>query len=310
MNCRVTVRAVRGDEERVVTAFVAWLEPDGWNVDREVDFCDVVARRGNETLYAEAKGRTAAIGLDVDTLYGQLLRRVPLDATGARFGAVVPSAARIAALRVSGSVRRMLDVTIYVVDDSGGVEAITPSPTVGESLPGATTDAFGVPFHLLGPHPEEVWGAIGRTIAIGALIENRLTVLLQMLTGMGQDAHAKAWPADAVKDLRDLAPAADPTWSGWSEWLARVERSVQWRNDLAHNLWPAQAGDRLFGWRLGRDGKLILTESTRGELMDHLVEAAVIAQESQRWVALAGAISGERLDVRRKKDAAAEEGKP
>jgi hypothetical protein len=30
-------------------------------------------------LYAEAKGRTAAIGLDVDTLYGQLLRRMPAD---------------------------------------------------------------------------------------------------------------------------------------------------------------------------------------------------------------------------------------
>ena len=26
--------------------------------------------RGQERLYAEAKGRTAAIGLDVDTLYG------------------------------------------------------------------------------------------------------------------------------------------------------------------------------------------------------------------------------------------------
>lgn len=301
---------MRGDEERVVAAFVAWLEGGGWTVEREVDFCDVVARLGEETLFAEAKGRTAAIGLDVDTLYGQLLRRVPLDAPGARFGVVVPTEALRAALRVPESIRRMLDITIYVVDDAGEVEVIAPASTAHEPLAEAAADAFGVPLHLLGPHPEEVWGAIGRTIAIGALVENRLTVLLQMLTGMGQDAHAKASPADALHDLRELAPADDPTWSGWPDWLARVERAVNWRNHLAHNLWPAQKGARLFGWRLGRNGKLILTESTRAELMDHLVEAVAVAQESGRWIALAGAISGKRLDARRKKEAAAREGKP
>lgn len=115
---------VRGDEERVVVAFVTWLEADGWTVEREAAFCDVVARRGGETLYAEAKGRTAAIGLDVDTLYGQLLRRMPLDVPGARFGVVVPSEARSAALRVPGSVRRLLGISVYVVDEAGGVEVI------------------------------------------------------------------------------------------------------------------------------------------------------------------------------------------
>ncbi len=65
---------MRGDEARVVAAFVAWLEHDGWTVKREVDLADVYAERGAQRLYAEAKGQTAAVGLDVDTLYGQLLR--------------------------------------------------------------------------------------------------------------------------------------------------------------------------------------------------------------------------------------------
>lgn len=73
---------MRGDELRVVDAFVAWLQGQGWTVSREVQHVDIYAERDAERLYAEAKGRTTAPGLDVDTLYGQLLRpirRPPLD---------------------------------------------------------------------------------------------------------------------------------------------------------------------------------------------------------------------------------------
>jgi hypothetical protein len=52
------------------------------------------AERDGDTLYAEAKGRTSLVGLDIDTLYGQLLRRMPLDESNARFAVVVPVEAR------------------------------------------------------------------------------------------------------------------------------------------------------------------------------------------------------------------------
>ena len=58
---------MRGDEERVAGAYVDLLERSGWTVSREVEFADVYAERGEQRLYAEAKGRTAAVGLDVDT---------------------------------------------------------------------------------------------------------------------------------------------------------------------------------------------------------------------------------------------------
>jgi hypothetical protein len=61
---------MRGDEKRVVDVYAGWLEDDGWAVQREVDFADIYAERGQERLYAEAKGRTSELGLDVDTLYG------------------------------------------------------------------------------------------------------------------------------------------------------------------------------------------------------------------------------------------------
>ena len=54
-------------------------------VRREVNFVDVYAERGDERLYAEAKGPTTSPGLDVDTLYGQLLRRMKDPKPGVRY---------------------------------------------------------------------------------------------------------------------------------------------------------------------------------------------------------------------------------
>ena len=109
----------------MVTAYVNWLQQGGWTVQREVDFADVYAERAEERVYAEAKGRTAAIGLDVDTLYGALLRRMKDPAPGARYAVVVPTAAVNAALRVPAWVRTRLAVDIYEVDDLGGVHPHT-----------------------------------------------------------------------------------------------------------------------------------------------------------------------------------------
>ncbi|NAZ86466.1 hypothetical protein [Kineococcus indalonis] len=69
----------------MVAQFSTWLCQGGWQVRTEVDFCDVVATREGQVLYAEAKGRTAAPGLDVDTMYGQLLRRM-LSRAGVQHG--------------------------------------------------------------------------------------------------------------------------------------------------------------------------------------------------------------------------------
>ncbi len=117
---------MRGDEKRVVEAFCAYLQGEGWVVHTEVAFADVYAERGDHRLYAEAKGRTAAPGLDVDTLYGQLLRRMPPDELGrARFAVVVPANAAGAALRVPSRVRELLQVDVYTVANDGTVRQIT-----------------------------------------------------------------------------------------------------------------------------------------------------------------------------------------
>ena len=106
----------------MIQAFVAWLESDGWAVELEVDFCDVVARRGGETLFAEAKGETAAIGTDVDTMYGQILQRMPIaEDESYRFAVVVPTRARDAAARVPRRTRELLRISVYEVTADGQV---------------------------------------------------------------------------------------------------------------------------------------------------------------------------------------------
>ena len=82
-------------EAAVEAAFVHYLLERGWDVDTDkVDHTDVVARRGAEHLVAEVKGTTAAPGLDIDTAYGQLLRRMGDRPEGTRFAMVVPESAR------------------------------------------------------------------------------------------------------------------------------------------------------------------------------------------------------------------------
>jgi hypothetical protein len=91
-------------------------------VSAEVEFCDLVAERADERLFVEVKGRTEAIDTDVDTMYGQILRRVPLaEDPAARFAVVVPTRAERAALRVPQRVRALLSVDVFVVADDGAI---------------------------------------------------------------------------------------------------------------------------------------------------------------------------------------------
>jgi len=116
---------MRGDEKRVVEAFKRHLETDGWSVTLEEDSIDLVARRGGETLIVEAKGRTTAPSTDVDTLYGQLLRGMDrgLDES-MQYVVLVPSEFVATALRVPASVRQLLRIRVFAVDERGVVTEV------------------------------------------------------------------------------------------------------------------------------------------------------------------------------------------
>ena len=116
------------ERDVVVPGFRKWLEARGWETETETEFVDVVARRGNETIYAEVKGRTKSRpGAGLDALYGQLLRRMPAEEVGdpnTRFAVVIPTGAEAAALRVPRRVRDILRIDVYAVSDDGQVERL------------------------------------------------------------------------------------------------------------------------------------------------------------------------------------------
>lgn len=97
----------------------------GWRVELVTTKGVTCAGRGGALIYAEAKGRTTASGLDVDTGYGQLLRRMPAeDEPATRYAIVVPTEALRAAERVPRRVRQLLRTDIYAVDSGGAVTLI------------------------------------------------------------------------------------------------------------------------------------------------------------------------------------------
>jgi hypothetical protein len=77
---------------------------------------------------AEVKSRTNnRPGAGLDTLYGQLLRRMPAEEVGdpnTRFGVMIPTGVKAAALRVPRRVRDVLRIDVYAVSDDGQVERL------------------------------------------------------------------------------------------------------------------------------------------------------------------------------------------
>ena len=118
---------LRGDEARVKAAYEHWLRADRWTLTllpQYGDHPDIDARHPElGRLIAEVKGVTSSPGTDVDTAYGQLLRRMGAG-VGVRYALVVPDTALPAALRVAAEVRARLGIEVYAVDRDGTVRHV------------------------------------------------------------------------------------------------------------------------------------------------------------------------------------------
>ena len=112
----------RGSEAPVERAFKQWLVAAGWRLIDEVgSWADVIAERGDERLIGEVKGYTAGnTGLDVDTMFGRLLRRMEPGAATI-WAVIVPTRSLTKVLRVPIAVRRSLGIKVYEVRDDDAV---------------------------------------------------------------------------------------------------------------------------------------------------------------------------------------------
>ena len=85
--------------------------------------------RGGQWLRAEAKSHTGdSAGLDVDTEFGQLLRRIGnADDPSVRYAIVVPPASLSKVVRVSPRIHNLLRIDVYSVDANTGAVQLVPT---------------------------------------------------------------------------------------------------------------------------------------------------------------------------------------
>lgn len=139
-------------------------------------------------------------------------------------------------------------------DDSGdyGFESLRPA-----------IDEFGVPSNILGPHPEEFFSLMGRIVTLAAALENNVRTFCEYLAGVPQGSLAndafKSVITNARNDL-DRLTAADARTAA-EDFLRRAEEAILKRHIYVHSLWPAQGGDRLFGWKLPRKKNVTATDT-------------------------------------------------
>ncbi|MFF0205826.1 hypothetical protein [Streptomyces sp. NPDC005017] len=120
------VLARDSDEDRVTDTFRTWLLARGWTpVTPTNRWTDLEAVRGNDRLICEAKGRTSEKGIDADTAYGQLLRRMTSEDPGTRYALIVPTSSVKAVERVPERIRRLLRIDVYEVTDENEVRRQT-----------------------------------------------------------------------------------------------------------------------------------------------------------------------------------------
>jgi len=150
-----------------------------------------------------------------------------------------------------------------------------------------TADDYGVPSNLLGRHREDLFSMVGRIVMLSATLESRLLSIYQSLVGADQSEYTTVPVGKLIKRCGDELHRLDgrPDHRLLMEtFLADAKAIIERRNHYVHNLWPAQAGDKLWGWRPSRDKNVleaVTVETTLDEMRADL-DALVALLEVNR----------------------------
>lgn len=153
-----------------------------------------------------------------------------------------------------------------------------------------TTDRFGVPGKVFGAHDEDFFSALGRVAALSALVEHQALGTFQTMTNALQSEHSQLPAGQLIeKACKALLPINDDQdKQTLQRYFKDVSAALRERNDYIHNLWPAQPGDRLFGWRHSRvknapaDKQYESLETTMDELRDFILRLVELIQRRDR----------------------------
>ena len=123
---------------------------------------------------------------------------------------------------------------------------------IGYMIHGVSVDEYGVPSNLMGTHHEDFFALLGRIVALSASLENHVLVIYQSLVGAAQSEYTNLPVGRLLANCRTELQRLDSRPSDRERvemFLSEAEAIIERRNHYVHNLWPAQPGGRLFGWR-------------------------------------------------------------
>jgi hypothetical protein len=116
-----------------------------------------------------------------------------------------------------------------------------------------------------------------------------------------------------IAELRSAT--GDPCRSGFDDYLDKAAKVTQFRNDLAHSLWPVQNDGTLFGWRPDQTeqksikgtenptsvGKSMTTTTSMAQIEEHIRLLVDLLNAYPNWLGRAN--TPHRLEVARERNA-------
>lgn len=153
-------------------------------------------------------------------------------------------------------------------------------------------DDYELPIGIVGPHPDEFYGAMGRVVCVCAVLEDKVTSLRHALARVEQGRFTHQPVSAQIQAIHTLAvdlpsPAADAV----ASYMSRVEAAVSTRNDYIHSLFPAQASGKLLGHRPMRDkavldGRAEIFETSVPEMREFIAEVSELVMAYNQVAAL------------------------
>lgn len=148
-----------------------------------------------------------------------------------------------------------------------------------------TTDSLNLSDRVLGPHPDEFYGAVGRIVCVCAVLEQQLSAMRHALEQVEQDKFSQQPASSHSKIARELLHELSPEdGERVRQFLDRADVVLSRRNSIVHSSFPAQAEGRLWGHRPTRnkavtDGSGQTIETTVEALKEFVSELSKLAED-------------------------------
>lgn len=146
-------------------------------------------------------------------------------------------------------------------------------------------DEYGLPLGILGAHPNEFYGAIGRVVCLCAVLEDKVTALRHTLERAEQGSFTRQPVSEQITRARDLARhLPEPAPERVGAFCDKAQAAFARRHELVHSSFPAQPDGQIWGHRPVRDkrttdGSVQTVETTLKELRAFINQLACLISD-------------------------------